>query len=188
MVRRRVAIFGGSFNPPHVAHQMVCLWALSTGRADEVWMVPCFEHAFDKALVAYEHRREMCELAAASFPTGAVQVSAIEAELGGKSRTFVTVSSLCERYPDRDFSLLIGADLVPEIASWHRADELRELVDLIVVGRSGYEGPSGSAELAAISSTKVRGALRKGADVSGWLPSGVVDYISRHGLYQDTET
>ena len=62
---REVALFGGSFNPPHVAHQMVCLFVLETCRVDAVWMVPTFRHAFSKELCGFEHRFRMCELAAA---------------------------------------------------------------------------------------------------------------------------
>ncbi len=49
----RVALFGGSFNPPHVAHQMVALYVLETQPVDELWFVPTYAHPFGKALVDY---------------------------------------------------------------------------------------------------------------------------------------
>lgn len=178
----RVALFGGSFDPPHVAHQMVCLWALSTGRADEVWLIPCFAHAFDKQLSPFEHRLRMCELSAATLPRERVRVSDIEAEIGGTSRTFNTVSRLRARHPELDFALLIGADLLEETPAWHRFDELRELVELIVVGRPGYPADD-AVELARVSSTEVRRRLAAGEDASALLPRAVLDYVEAEGLY-----
>ena len=45
----RVALFGGSFNPPHVAHQLVALYVLETQPVDELWLIPCFQHPFEKS-------------------------------------------------------------------------------------------------------------------------------------------
>ncbi len=65
MVRgMRVAVFGGSFNPPHVAHQFVALYVLETAGVDELWLVPCAKHTFEKLLAPFSHRLRMCELAA----------------------------------------------------------------------------------------------------------------------------
>jgi nicotinate-nucleotide adenylyltransferase len=61
----RIALFGGSFNPPHVAHQLVALYVLETQPIDELWIVPVYTHALGKQLADYEHRVAMCELAAA---------------------------------------------------------------------------------------------------------------------------
>ncbi|PID37993.1 MAG: nicotinate (nicotinamide) nucleotide adenylyltransferase [Proteobacteria bacterium] len=179
----RVAIFGGSFDPPHVAHQMVCLWALSTDRADEVWLIPCFSHAFDKQLTPFEHRLRMCHLATELLPGERVRVSDVEAQIGGTSRTFNTVSQLRERHPEHEFSLLIGADLLTETSAWYRFDELRELVELIVVGRPGYSDTK-TLELARVSSSEVRRRLVAGQDASALLPSAVLAYIERQQLYR----
>src|SRR4051812_26752381 len=66
-VAMRVAIFGGSFNPPHVGHQLAALWVLETAGVDELWFVPAFVHPFEKALAPFEDRRRMCERAAAAL-------------------------------------------------------------------------------------------------------------------------
>ena len=63
----RVALFGGSFNPPHVAHQLAALYVLETAPVDELWFVPAFEHAFGKPLAPFDDRLAMCELAAAAL-------------------------------------------------------------------------------------------------------------------------
>ena len=85
----RVAIFGGSFNPPHVAHVLAVTYVLATEDLDEILVVPCFRHPFAKELAPFEDRFAMCELAMAWLPK--VTVSRVEQELGGESRTLRTV-------------------------------------------------------------------------------------------------
>ena len=110
----RVAIFGGSFNPPHVGHQLLALYVLETAAVDQLWFVPCWKHPFDKALEAFADRLHMCEMAAAALGSRA-RVSDVEAQLGGEgSRTLMTVKALQASHPDHEFLLVVGADLEPE--------------------------------------------------------------------------
>src|SRR5262245_11945613 len=129
----RVALFGGSFNPPHVAHQLAALYVLETAPVDALWFVPAFEHAFGKPLCAFEDRLEMCRLAAAALGPR-VLVSDVERAIGGRSLTLRTVERLREQHPDHAFSLVIGSDVVGDVASWYRGDELQRSIPFIVVG------------------------------------------------------
>ncbi len=185
----RIALFGGSFDPPHVAHQMACLYALSTQDIDQVWMVPCFRHPFDKRSAPFAHRVAMCRLAAA--PLGqAVQVNTIEEELDGPSYTLVTVKALMARHPEHAFSLLIGADLLQERQRWHGYPELSRLVPFLVIGRAGAPEDAGDGtevRLPAVSSTWVRSLLMRGVMPRGLLPGTVLEYIRQHALYQAAE-
>jgi nicotinate-nucleotide adenylyltransferase len=178
----RVAIFGGSFNPPHVGHQLVALYVLETVAVDELWLVPCWKHPFDKALEAFADRLRMCELAAAALGSR-VRVSDVEAQLGGEeSPTLLTVKGLQTRHPEHEFLLVIGADLELELPLWYGADELRRSVRLLVVGRGGFAGGSAVA-MPAVSSTEIRARLRAGEAVDCLVPHRVLDYIRQHGLY-----
>jgi nicotinate-nucleotide adenylyltransferase len=177
----RIAIYGGSFNPPHVAHQMAMAYVLATAHVDELWMVPTFKHPFDKQLVPFSDRVKMCELAASPFKS--VRVSKIEEELGGDSYTLRTIKTLKERHPDHRFSLVIGADLVAERERWHGWPELKELVPFTVVGREGSPSTGGIA-LPAVSSTIVRQRLATNEPVDALVASAVLDYIKARGLYR----
>jgi len=177
----RVAVYGGSFNPPHVAHQMALAYVLATAHVDEVWMVPTFKHPFEKQLVPFSDRAKMCELAASPFK--AVRVSRVEEELGGESYTLRTMRALKERHPDHRFSLVIGADLVAERERWHGWAELKELVPFIVVGREGSPSTGGIA-LPAVSSTIVRQRIGSGEPVDALVAGDVLDYIRARGLYR----
>lgn len=182
---RRVALFGGSFNPPHVSHQLLCAYVLGTSApaVDELWMIPTFKHPFDKVLVGYEERVEMCRLTAEIFG-GRVVVSRIEEELGGESYTLNTVKALYARHPGVGFSLVIGADLVAERERWHGWPELSTLIDFIVVGRQGSGVDAAGLELPAVSSTDVRARLAEGRSTESLVPTAVRQYIDLHRLYR----
>jgi len=185
---RRIALYGGSFNPPHVAHQLVCAYVLATARpvVERVLMIPTFRHPFGKALEPFEHRVEMCRIAAAMFG-GLVEVSCIEEELGGDSYTLTTVKALRARHPDVAWSVVIGADLVAERERWHGWEELKTLIDFIVVGRKGNGdgngGPATGLEMPPVSSTELRARFADGRSVDGMVDVRIADYVRAHGLY-----
>ncbi len=184
---RNVALFGGSFNPPHICHTLATLWVLQTQPIDEVWWIPTFEHAFSKDLVDFSDRMEMCKEATSDLQN--VRINSIEKELGGESRTIDTVQALRGEHPDRAFWLMVGADILEETSRWKDWDGLMELVHLIVVGRRGYDRLETTAgvdlELPDISSTIIRDALSQSdyESIQAWIPRRVLDYISRHRLY-----
>jgi len=181
-----VALFGGSFNPPHVAHQMVALYVLETERVDQLWFVPCFRHAFDKPLAPFENRYRMCELAAKGIGPRA-RVTEIERAIGGPSRTLNTLRRLRELHPNDEFSLVIGSDVAAEVPSWYGADELRAGASFIIVGRRATVGAAdhSAVTMPEVSSTEVRRMLRAGKSAEGLVPRAVLDYIYRHGLYRE---
>jgi nicotinate-nucleotide adenylyltransferase len=182
---RETALLGGSFNPPHVGHGMAAWWALATQGVDEVWLLPSFVHPFGKALAPWEDRVRMCELAVAGIRGASVCTA--EAELQGDplvGRTARTLEHLTSKHPDRRFALILGTDLLAETDRWYRFDRVRELARLIVVGRQGYPPVGGAPSLPEVSSTELRGAVARGADVSGLLPRAVAAYIEERGLYR----
>jgi nicotinate-nucleotide adenylyltransferase len=187
----RVALFGGSFNPPHVAHQLVGLYVLETQPIDELWFVPTYTHPFGKHLVGYEHRIAMCELATAPLGPRA-RASRAEAELAERpgfvaSRTLDLVEFVAAR--GHELRLVIGTDILREAAQWHRWDDVIARAPLIVVGRAGYPLPAGSVAtevtMPEVSATHIRDLLARGAsDVTGLVPRDVLRYIAQHNLYQ----
>jgi nicotinate-nucleotide adenylyltransferase len=188
IVMHHVALYGGSFNPPHVAHQMACLYVLSVTDVDQVWMMPSFHHPFAKQLVDFDRRVELCQAAARVFGER-VQVSRIEQELD-EGRTLRVVQALQARHPDHRFSLVIGMDALAERTKWYRFAELEKLVTLIVLGRQGVEPISGYTVLPAlpgVSSTEVRRRLARNEDVRWLVPARVRELIAQHGLYAEEE-
>jgi len=192
--RRRVAVFGGSFNPPHAAHVLAAAYALSAAPVDEVLVVPVYQHPFSKELAPFDDRLAMCRLAVGWLPR--VEVSAVERELGGESLTLRTLEHLAAEHPDWAMRLLVGADVVADLPKWHRFERVAALAPPIVLGRGGFATP-GDGSVAAppldvaeislprVSSTEVREALAaRDLEAVRWrLPTAVVDYIVERGLY-----
>lgn len=182
-----VGIFGGSFNPPHVAHQLVALYVLETQPIDELWFVPTFAHPFGKQLAPFPHRVRMCELAVA--PLGPrVKVSRAEEELAHRpgfvaSRTLDLIDHLEAIHSGARFRLVVGSDILAETAKWHRWDEVARRAPPIVVARPGHAGGHGPA--IDVSATQVRSLLAAGdPEVESLVPRTVLSYIAGHGLYR----
>ncbi len=185
----RIAVYGGSFNPPHVAHVLAAAYALSAAPIDRVLVVPVFHHPFAKELAPYDDRLALCRAAFGLLP--GVEVSTIERDLGGDSLTLRTVEELRRLRPDWALRLLIGADVLGDLPKWHRWDRIAELAPPLVLGRRGFSGAGGGLAagpdlLPAVSSTTIRAACAAGDldDVRELVPTGVAEYITAKGLYR----
>jgi nicotinate-nucleotide adenylyltransferase len=187
----RLALYGGSFNPPHAAHQLVALYVLETQPIDELWFVPTYTHPFGKALAPYDDRIAMCELVAA--PLGArAKVSRAEEELAHRpgfvaSRTLDLVDHVRELgHAPR---LVVGTDILGETHKWYRWADVAARAPLIVIGRTGYAMPDGSmatgVTMPEISATQIRALLATGdtAALEPLLPASVLRYIADRNLY-----
>jgi|SRR5580692_1762762 nicotinate-nucleotide adenylyltransferase len=183
---RRVAVFGGSFNPPHVAHLLATALVLATTEVDLVLVVPTYNHPFAKPLAPYEDRVIMCTHALGWLPR--VEISRVEQELGGESRTLRTLEHLHALHPDWAMRLVLGSDAFAESAKWFRFDLVRALAPPIVLRRAGTAEDSGSAPalLPRVSSTEVRACIARGAWDELWeiVPRAVLSHIRERGLYQ----
>ncbi len=187
-MRKSVAIYGGSFDPPHISHVLATVYALKVGGFERVLVVPVFEHAFQKQLTPFRHRVQMCELSFAGI--AGVEVSTVESQLPTPSLTLHTIEHLTQTNPDWDLRLLVGSDVLGDTAKWHAFDRISALAPPYVVGRPGYEHPSAQAALLPdVSSTGIREALAardtagSSALLSSSLPRVVLAYINQHDLY-----
>jgi nicotinate-nucleotide adenylyltransferase len=177
-----VAIYGGSFNPPHVAHAMVAAWLRWSGRADEVWLLPVYRHAFEgqhqKRLAPFELRLRWTEAMARDVGEG-VRVCAIEAELPVPSYTIDTLRTLAARHPEHRFRLVVGSDVLQQLPLWRSWTEIDRHFAPIVVGRQGHPGGAGveAVDFPAISSTELRRRLLSGEEAGVWLCRSVAAEI-----------
>jgi len=182
---RTVAIFGGSFNPPHVGHVLAAAYVLAVHEVDELLVVPAYRHPFHKELCSFEHREAMARLAFRHLP--GVTVSAIERDLGAPvSRTVDTLEALRARHPEWRLRLVIGADVLHDRDKWHRFERVVELAPPIVLGRVGVCHPAAPrAVLPEVSSSEVRAAVGRGDEdaLRALLPFEVRTYVAREGLY-----
>lgn len=178
----RVALIGGSFNPPHVGHLMAALYVRATRAVDAVWLVPAFNHPFGKNLASFDDRVAMCELMAQDCGSW-LQVSRAEAEVGGEGRTIELLEWLLPRHPQTRFEFVIGSDILADLPKWKAWDRIVSLVDVVVLQRAGY--PSKEAigpPVAEVSSTEIRERLAAGQRPHALVPRRVLDFIDARGL------
>lgn len=183
------AVFGGSFDPPHVAHLLVASYVLGVGDFERVVVVPVLEHAFDKDLLPFEERLELCRRCFAELPR--VEVSAIEAELPRPSYTERLLERLKVERPGEELRLIIGSDVLRDTVRWHDFPRVQALAPPFVIARPGFETPElGPALMPDVSSTRVRALLARRGEADAdrelaWLvPRRVLERIDERGLYR----
>lgn len=195
-----VGIFGGSFNPPHVAHLIVADLVRDQFGLGSIWWMPSAQppHKAPEGLAAARHRLAMTRLAVEDNP--AFCVSDAEIRRGGTSYTVDTIRALQEAHPETAFALVIGSDSLHSFDQWHRPDEIAERVPLIVYRRPGAGSSSAAAAerfahrvhyadapLLEISGTAIRARRRRGRSVRYLTPPAVAAYMEEHGLYEGTK-
>jgi len=172
----RIAILGGSFNPPHIGHAAICAWLLGNNQADRVWVIPCYEHPFGKHLADFDDRYRMCLFTFGQFGAR-VEVSDLERRLGGVSYTIRTVEYLIQHFPTARFSLVTGGDVSKEKGKWHDIEKLETLIPIVKIPRG--EG----SHIPNVSATEIRGRVESGKPISKMVDPAVAVFIATHGLY-----
>lgn len=140
-ILRCIAVLGGSFNPPHRAHIAVASQPLAAGY-DEVWLVPCGARPDKPSLAtpAWLRTAVCCAAVEHTYPQELkVQVVPIEVPQKRAIPSGVLFTQLRTTMPGYELHMVIGADLVPTLSSWHNAAELLARVHFFVVPRPGYE-------------------------------------------------
>lgn len=185
----KIGILGGSFNPVHTGHLMVANYCAQFCSLDEVWLMvsPCNPLKVDQALMPQEDRLEMCRIAAEVCPN--VKASDFEFSLPLPSYTRKTLTELREKFPDDEFTLIIGADNWLCFDKWRDSQLILRDFDVLIYPRPGYPLEDSQlpprvrmvtdpdAPLALISSTFVRKTLKEGRSVAWFIPPQVEKYI-----------
>jgi nicotinate-nucleotide adenylyltransferase len=183
----RLGVFGGQFDPPHNGHLAIVRAARDQLGLDRVLVVPSSRPPHRAAPQTPAETRYRLALAAfADEPR--VEVSRLELDRPGPSYTVDTLERLAR--PGQDLYLILGADQLAALGSWHRPDRVRELARVAVAARPGAPPADGAEELVMqpvdASSSELRRGVAEGVDVSDLVPAGVVAAIGREGLYRPT--
>jgi nicotinate-nucleotide adenylyltransferase len=194
----RLGVMGGTFDPVHHGHLVAASEVQSKFGLDEVVFVPTGQpwQKTERAVSPPEHRYLMTVIATASNPR--FTVSRVDIDRPGPTYTIDTLRDLRAERDVCDLFFITGADALDQIISWKDADELFDLAHFIGVTRPGHildkSGlPVDRVSLMeipalAISSTDCRARVAAGQPVWYLVPDGVVQYISKHGLYTEPDT
>ena len=174
----RVALLGGSFDPPHLAHVQVLKYMLDSGRFDQVWVLPSPQNPLKPASAPFETRLEMCRLAFEGID-GRIHVLEDEGSLSGY--TIDLIRHLKQHHPAAEFTFIGGSDLAAEIPKWKESSALQALIAFEFLPRP----PQPNSPFAGISATEIRERIKKGLPISDLVPRSVENYLRLHRLYQD---
>jgi nicotinate-nucleotide adenylyltransferase len=194
----RLGILGGTFDPPHVGHVAAaeaCRDHLSLDRVLFVVANDPWQKSPTRPVTPAPDRLAMVKAAVSGIE--GLEVSRIELDRGGPSYTVDTVEALAELASAAgavraDWFLVVGADVVDTLGTWHRAADLARLVTLAVVARPGVEAPRAvpgwrvrvvEGSLLDVSSSEVRALLAAGRPITGLVPPRVEQYIAGRSLY-----
>jgi nicotinate-nucleotide adenylyltransferase len=185
------ALFGGSFDPVHVAHLIVAEAAADAlGASTTVRFLPAREQPFKRAAhqATAEQRVEMLDLAIQGNPR--LRVERVELGLPTPSYTVRTLRALGDREPGNRFTLLLGADAARDLAAWWEVEALPGLADVIVFARPGASVPRHPlisrvipVPVIDLSATQVRERVKQGRSIRYLVPDPVREYIAARGLY-----
>lgn len=189
--RRKLGVFGGSFDPVHLGHIRAAVLAKAAVGLDEVVFVPAGNQWQKETHTPASHRLAMLQMAVASIQ--GFSVSTVDVDRGGPTFSFDTITDLVAQYPLTDIYFLVGTDAFAGMDSWHRADELFELANFVVITRPGSQlsvpkvakGRFRVIEVPALdlSSTEFRKKFGLGLDCSDLVPEPVLTYIRENRLY-----
>lgn len=191
----RLALFGGSFDPPHLGHLAFARLALDAlAPARLIWM-PAGRpwQKADQVMAEGHHRVRMVEQLIAGEPRFSVDDR--ELHRRGPSFTVDTLTELRTEQPQAELMFLIGQDQYARLPTWYRAEQVLALATLVVAPRAGQAvvTPAGlpphrlqvlDLPDLPISSTAVREALARGADIRPLVGADVASYIASHRLYE----
>ena len=195
-MKRRIGLFGGSFDPVHDAHLALARHARDELQLDELRWVPAGQ-AWQKAraMTPAAQRLAMLELAIAGEPRFAIERCELQRQ--GPSYTLDTVRELQDREPGASWFLVIGQDQYHNLHTWHGFEQLLQRVTLAVAQRpdgardDGVDPRVRAADQVAlglpalrISASGIRARVAAGQDIGALVPPAVALYIHQQGLYR----
>jgi len=179
----RIGLYGGTFDPIHNGHIHVIHQLISRKIVDRLLVLPAGEPRLrdQQPQATGAQRRAMCQLAVDALPAEIkihVEVNTIEVLRQGPSYAIDTVEAVAQTYPDDSILLIVGTDAYEKIDQWHRADELKKMVEFVVIDRPDFPGQHNtSVDAIAVSATDIR------AHKSDAVPAAVAAYIKEQNLY-----
>ena len=201
--KKKLAIYGGTFSPPHIGHVGAAEAFVSAIKPDKLLIMPDFlpPHKQIDGEVSASDRIEMCKLAFAHLTSA--EVSELEIRRGGKSYTALTLAELSSE--EYELYFLCGTDMFLTLGEWYMPEEIFKLATICYVRRENDEQNGREIELRTkeyaekfdartiaisayvreVSSSELRSAIKENAaGVAELLPKDVFEYIRQRGLYK----
>lgn len=197
-----IGIMGGTFNPIHYGHLLICEHIREEFGLEKILFVPAKSppHKDAEGIIGTEYRMEMVRRAISSNPW--FEFSDVEMRLEGPSYTVKTLEVLSEKFGERDnLGLIIGADSMVQFTTWKRYEEILRMASLIVAPRPDTDRRLLDSAIEKLkkdfdariylsrtnaydfSSTEIRNRVKAGLSIKYMVPESVECYILQQGLY-----
>ena len=191
----RIGLFFGTFNPVHIGHLILANHLLEYSDLHEIWMVvtPHNPHKKKSSLLDNNHRYDMVWQMCEDYPR--IRPSNVEFDLPQPNYTVKTLAVLEERYPEKDFVLIMGEDNLNNLHKWKNYEVILDRFHILVYPRFSVDSVDPALEehdkisridapRIEISSTFIRNAIKQGKDVRPLLPLKVGRYIDQMNFYR----
>lgn len=184
----RTGVFGGSFNPIHNGHVALASCMLKMAGLDEVWLMVTPQNPWkvDSYLMADEWRLQLARAAVEDIP--GLVASDYEFHLPKPSYTWDTLQALSRDYPDRTFTLIIGADNWERFGNWYAHDQILANYDIVIYPRKGSRIRKSSLPpnvrllrmpLINVSGTEIRQRMAEGLPIDDLVPERVAEMLAQ---------
>lgn len=190
---KEVAIFGGAFDPPTLAHEAIIQACLERDDIDEVWVLPSGKRTDKPAMLGNDIRLCMLEaMVRGSFADESrLRICDVELQLPQPTNTHRTVTELRRLHPKNHYWFVFGADSYQTMHTWIAGDELKRSLGMLLVRRGPDELPKVpnvrelvvGSDCLEISSTAVRQALQRGVAVDRYLSAAVAAFLHDYHCY-----
>jgi nicotinate-nucleotide adenylyltransferase len=201
----KIGLYFGTFNPIHVGHLIIANHMAEHSDLDQIWMVvtPHNPHKKKNTLLDDHHRLQMVHLATEDYPK--IKPSDIEFKLAQPNYTTHTLVHLEEKYPQHEFSLIMGEDNLKSLHKWKNYEVILQNYDIYVYPRLDSKGQTGEAistetgslalkkhprihiidaPVVEISSTFIRNNIKEGKNIQPLLPAKVWEYVGHNLFYK----
>lgn len=185
----KIGILGGTFNPPHTGHLILAQEVCQKLSLDKVFFIPTnIPPHKESRNVESDDRLNMARLATKDDKR--FEVLDLEIKRGGVSYTIDTVRDLKAKLPSAEFYLIVGSDLANDFPTWRYFEGLKKSVKIVVAKRRAYPLKKRDRFIVldivqmGISSSHIRGLIKKGFSVKYLLTDSVAHYIEEHKLYK----
>jgi nicotinate-nucleotide adenylyltransferase len=194
---KKIAVYGGSFSPPHIGHASVIEAVTRLFPCDQVWVMPSADRHDKKMSATAEHRWNMLDAMTKELFVRSpipVTLSRMELDRPAHTLTYDTFKELERTYPDHEFSLVISSEILHDMTrTWEKGLELFTEGRFVVMQRPGTmlndKLPTQATVIdntfawIDVSSTFIRKLIRENRPATPYLTPAVADYIHAHGLY-----
>lgn len=195
-----IGVYGGSFNPPHKGHLFLATSMQKQLRLNKIIIIPSniSPQKADNGHIDPIHRLQMCRL---TFTDDVFEISDCEIRRGGRSYTFDTLTFLKQQYPDANFHLFMGSDMLLSFHTWFRFADILKMCTLCAISRGEGDNTDKMRTYAEqvlangqvlifdlpeveVSSSLIREKIKKNEDTENLIPKKVSEYIKENRLYE----